>query len=176
LLKKTIPLILLVIITLLLPLDEAKAQSLFDTDKQEEPSDAVYLSFDVGFFLPVVTINVRLNYRLNDVVGWGVGANYFFMGGQSFNVEAFLKFSLVNQDIYEFPVSIGLIIGWMEEGSLGPEPKQSLGIGTHIVFEPAIIKAGDYSISLFNLGAQFITNFSGFAFSLYIGQGARYYF
>ncbi len=154
----------------------ALAQSPFDIDEQESITDSVYISFDVGFFLPVITLNVRLNYRLNDTVGWGVGLNYFFMGGQSLNAEAFMKFSVVNRNSYEFPISVGLIMGWMEEGSLGPEPRNSFGIGTHIMFEPAIIKTDRYSISLFNIGAQFITNFSGFAFSLYIGQGARYYF
>ena len=136
----------------------------------------IYISFDISFFLPVVTINTRINLKITDRLSWGFGLNYFLVGGNSINGEVFIKYSLIHTQNYEFPVSIGFLAGGGTEASFGPTPKNFLGIGIHILLSPLVIKSNNVSVSLINIGTQLLTDFSSLSFSVYLGNGFRYYF
>lgn len=135
----------------------------------------MYISIDMGFFLPVFTINIRVNFRMTKDFSWGIGLNYFLMAGYSINVEGFIKFSIINTERWETPISIGILTGFAEEVSFGTKPKNFFGIGTHLQINPFTIKTENYGISLLLTGMQIISNFSSFAFTLYFGNGFRYY-
>ncbi len=168
--------IAIILLNLLLISLPSNVYAQYDEHNTFSTGNKIYISFDISFFLPVITTNIRVNFRINDNVGWGVGINFFFVAGYSINLEAFMKFSVVNNTSYEFPISIGLVIGGGEEGSLGPTPDKMFGIGLHFIFEPVVLKLGNFGISLLNIGGQIITNFNDFAFTLYFGNGFRYYF
>jgi hypothetical protein len=137
----------------------------------------IYIGFDIGYFMPAISLSARINFRVEKWFGWGAAINFFYVGGLSINAEVFAKFSIVNTDIYELSISVGFLIGYGEEFSFGGIPKKGFCLGPHLVIEPAIFKLGPISISFIIFGAEFAPLVDGgFSYSVYIGSGIRYYF
>jgi hypothetical protein len=176
LINKALIISVLIILTSIILFTSTLSAQTHQTSDDYVSAGKIYLSLDVAFFMPVTTVSLRINVRVRDYIGWGIGLNYFFVAGWNINVEPFIKFSPINTKYYEFPISVGFIVGGGKEASLGLTPRNMFGIGLHILLEPAVIKTKYVGVSLLNLGLQFITNFDAFAFSLYVGNGARFYF
>jgi hypothetical protein len=148
-----------------------------------------YLSLDAASILPVHTLSVKWHRTISQKLSWGAGINGFLVLGFSLNAEGFVTYTPINKQHYELPISLGLAMGWVQEGSFGPTPRNIFGLGPHLHITPITIKTEKVSISLLSLGVIFLSDYSfvtaddyglashsGIAASIYFfGLGLRYH-